>query len=158
MTLTRQAVLILLLALTAAGCTDSLPIGPPEVAIGETIFDVELALDESTRRRGLGGRTELAGDAGMLFTFTSERVVRFHMLDCRIPLDVAFIGADLTIVEIRTMQVEPDPAKPQAYYPSRFPALYALEVPAGTFDRLGIKPGATVRLLGEARNASKDAR
>jgi uncharacterized membrane protein (UPF0127 family) len=94
----------------------------------------------------------------MLFAFPSEQVTRFHMLACKIPLDVAFIGADLTIVEIRTMRVEPDPANPQVLYSSRFPALYALEVPGGTFERLGIKPGMKVRLLGRAGNAAKDAR
>lgn len=155
----RPSAAILIVALAAAGCEDpSTSLGPPQVRIGRAVFNVELALDNDTRAKGLGGRTTLAENAGMLFAFSREEVLRFHMLDCHIPLDVAFIGEDLVIVEIRTMRVEPDPTDPKALYSSAHPARYALEVPGGVLERLGVRSGDSVQLLGAARNAAKDAR
>ena len=132
--------------------------GPAALRIGEAVWKVELATDPDTRRRGLGGRSELADGAGMLFAFPREEILQFHMLDCLIPLDVAFISSDLEVVWTRTMRVEDDPSDPQAHYSSKFAARYALEVPAGVLARRGGKRGDRVELLGAARNAAKAAR
>ena len=131
---------------------------PPRVRIGEHEWAVEIVDDEPARVKGMAGRTEAPEGTGMLFAFPDQRVRTFHMLDCLIPLDVAFINAAGDIVEIRTMDVEPDPANPLNTYSSVRGARYALEVAGGTFDRLGIKPGDSVELLGAARVAAKDAR
>lgn len=154
------ALLALVAALALTGCKRRPPPdpGPAAVRIGSATWAVELATDDETRSRGLGGRTELADDSGMLFVFDREEVLQFYMLDCRIPLDVAYISRQLMVVNIRTMVVEDDPAVPKAYYSSKFPALYALEVPAGVFKRRGVKCGDRVELLGAARDAAKDAR
>ena len=80
------------------------------------------------------------------------------MLDCRVPIDVAFISSRLRVVEIRTMPVETDPGDPKATYSSRGPARFALEVAGGALERAGVKVGDRVQLLGRARDAAKDAR
>lgn len=157
---TRASLLLCAAVLTASGgCggPDERAL-PPQVRIGQHTWNVEIADDETTRRRGMGGRKEVPTGTGMLFVFPREEPVKFHMLDCYIPLDVAFIDAGGTIVEIRTMYVEADPADPKTDYPSRAPVTYALEVAAGTFARLGIKRGDAVELLGAARDAAKAAR
>lgn len=128
------------------------------VRIGQHEWRVEVAADPEVRHRGLGGRDELPEGTGMLFVFPDEKVVSFHMLDCRVPLDVAFINSRMAIVEIRTMAVEADPGKPTCLYSSRFPARYALEVAGGTFRRLGVKPGDRAELLWSAEDAAKGAR
>jgi len=159
---TRWVLLVAFPAAAAvAGCNgkDADPAaGPARVRIAGNVWRVELATDPDTRRRGLGGRAELADDAGMLFAFPREEVLTFYMLDCLVPLDVAFISSDLEVVWIRTMPVEPDPANPVALYSSKFAARYALEAPAGVFTRRGVKRGDRVELLGAARNAAKAAR
>ena len=131
---------------------------PARVRIGEREWRVELAVDEATRTRGLGGRDELAAGTGMLFVFPDERMRSFHMLDCRIPLEIAFISAGLTVVETRLMAVEDDPANPVNDYSSYRPGRFALEVPAGELTRAGVKRGDKVVLLGAAGNAAKAAR
>lgn len=132
--------------------------GPARVRIGRHEWKVEIAADEPTRVKGMAGRTEVPPGTGMLFVFPRQQELTFHMLDCLVSLDVAFIDSGGAIVEIRTMTVEPDPARPQLRYSSRYPVRYALEVAGGTFARLGIRPGDSVELLGGARDAAKAAR
>lgn len=144
---------MLVLAL-CVGCRDK----DPAVRIGQHEWRVEIAADPDTRHRGLGGRDEIPEGTGMLFIFPREQALSFHMLDCRVPLDVAFISARMRIVEIRTMAVEADPANPTCLYPSRLPVRYALEVAGGTFQRLGVKVGDRVELLGSAEVSAKGAR
>ena len=146
---------ILLLALSPS-CRRASP--PPRVRIAGHVWRVELALDEPTRHKGLADRDEIPQGTGMLFVFPRQEPLEFHMLDCRVPIDVAYISAELQVVDIQTMLVEPDPRNPQVRYPSRHPARFALEVAGGALRRAGVKVGATVELLGPAADAAKDAR
>ncbi len=118
----------------------------PQVRIGEHVWQVELAADEQNRRRGLADRLEVPEGTGMLFVFPRERVLTFHMLNCRTGIDVAFISSDGTIVNIHTMPVEDDPGNPKCTYSSKYPARYALEVAAGALARAGVKVGDKVEL------------
>lgn len=152
----RAAAWVILAACLAGvpGCNR----GKPQVRIGSRLWLVELATDEATRNRGLGGRHEIPAGRGMLFVFPQEREVNFHMLDCHVPIDVAFINAGLRIVEVRSMGVEDDPADPKALYPSKAPVLYALELAGGELARTGVKVGDTVELLGPAATAADRAK
>lgn len=76
----------------------------------------------------------------MLFLYPSERVLEFCMRDCLIPLDIAFLSADLRVVRMHTMEVEPDMAG-QIVYASDSPAQYALEVGAGELAAAGVRVG-----------------
>ncbi|KKL17199.1 hypothetical protein LCGC14_2487940 [marine sediment metagenome] len=108
--------LVCLLALSGLSCK-----GRPksaQVRIGRNSWQVEIAADDATRQRGLAKRTEVPAGTGMLFVFAREEVLSFHMLDCLVPLDIAFISSDRRIVWIREMLVEVDPAHPTGVYVS----------------------------------------
>lgn len=155
--MTRAIILLaILLPLGLSSCRQLQ--GPPAVKIGGHVWKVEMALDRETRAKGMGGRKNIPAGTGMLFVFPRQEVLTFHMLDCYLPLDVAFISADGVIVEIRGMSVENCPSDPKVLYPSRFPAQYALEVAEGDFRKAGVKVGDKVELLGAAAGATKDAR
>jgi hypothetical protein len=132
--------------------------GEAEVRIADHRWRVELAITPEVRQRGLAEREAVPEGTGMLFVFPREEVVSFHMLNCRTPLDVAFLSSELTVVSLRTMPVEEDPANPRRVYSSRYPAQYALEVSAGALARAGVKVGDKAVLLGKAREAVKAAR
>jgi len=149
---------LVLPALLAFGCGGADDGGPAAVRIRGHTWRVELATHPSARRRGLSGRTELPPGTGMLFVFPDEQVLHFHMKDCHVPLDVAFISSRLTVLKIETMRLEPDPSDPKAVYRCKWPARYALEVPAGELRAGGVSAGDRVELLGAARSAAKDAR
>jgi hypothetical protein len=140
-----SALLAGLVLLPAAGCKsepESLP-RQAEVTINGHTFRVELAMTEARRHKGLGGRTRLAEDQGMLFIFRRAERQTFVMRNCEIPIDVAFLDADRRIVRIHEMQVEWDRSG-RVPYSSGGPAQYALEVAGGVFAKLGIEEGDVV--------------
>jgi uncharacterized membrane protein (UPF0127 family) len=99
----------------------------------------ELARTERERERGLMARTELATNAGMLFIFEKTDILTFWMKNTVIPLDVIFFDANGLFVSVKTMTPCDHDQCPT--YSSNDPALYALEVPAGTAMRENIGPG-----------------
>ena len=74
-------------------------------------------------------RTSLASDHGMLFVFDHEAPLTFWMKNTLIPLDIIYFAHDGSFVSSTTMV--PCTGDPCTIYPSRAPASYALEVPAG---------------------------
>lgn len=134
-------------ALLVCGCKSKGTSGPPRVQIDSTQWFVEIADDDLSRYRGLSGKDDLRDDVGMLFVYDKPQVLGFCMRGCNIPIDIAFIDSDMKIVQIYTMQVEPDRAG-RINYSSNTPAQYALEVRGGLFRRRGIKAGDEVKFLG----------
>lgn len=99
----------------------------------------EIADDEEERRRGLMHRDSLPDDHGMLFVYGEEQTLSFWMRNTKIPLDVAYVDRNGTIVDIRSM----DPQTDQLYR-SRQPAMYALEMNRGWFREHGVEVGDRV--------------
>ena len=113
-------------------------------------FDVELASTIERRARGMGGRPTFPAGTAMLFVNPGDRVRRYWMKNCLVDIDVAFIDRFGRITAMHRMPAEPpkgpreSTASYQARlkgYPSRRPARYALELPAGDLDRLGFQLG-----------------
>jgi len=108
------------------------------LTIKEAVFRVWLARDADSREEGLMwvSEHEIADDQGMLFVFPDERYLGFWMKNTITPLDIAYARWDGTIVAAHTM-----PILTLRTFPSYEPAMFAFEVKAGTFDRLGIGVG-----------------
>lgn len=120
------------------------------VALGGKQFDLELAADNPTRMRGLGGRDHIDDNGGMLFAFRVPTTLRFVMRDCVIPIDIIFVDHAGNVTAVYTMQPEePQGDKETDFlyenrlkkYSSKFSAQFAIEIQAGQIDKLGIKPG-----------------
>ncbi|MXY79411.1 MAG: DUF192 domain-containing protein [Chloroflexi bacterium] len=107
-------------------------------------IDVELADTPERRRRGLMFRERLPPGAGMLFLFPADRRTGFWMRDTRVPLSIAFIGADGRIQEIRDLQpLDETIVAPADEY------RWALEVVQGWFAANDVTVGDRVRLTGD---------
>lgn len=140
--LTSHLLLLFVLALIA--CTPQetdthiLP-----VKIGKATFNLELALTSSQRYQGLSDRKEIAPDGGMLFVFSEARGLSFVMRRCLVPIDILFLDPGQRIVAMHAMQVEPydTPEAKLKLYPSRWPAMYAIELAGGTLAKLKLKEG-----------------
>ena len=154
----RQAALAaLLLAAALAPAAAPAQGGLPtrEVVIGGERFRLEVAADPQAQYRGLGGRSAIPRNGGMLFVHASPRPLAFVMRDCPILIDVAFLDADGRVLNVHTMKPEP-PRRPgesaDAYearlpaYPSTAPAQYAVELAGGRFAELGVGPGDRIDL------------
>jgi uncharacterized membrane protein (UPF0127 family) len=107
----------------------------------QATVEVELAKTETERNTGLMFRTTLEDGKGMYFIFERDEVLSFWMKNTLVPLSIAFISYDGTIIDIRDMH--PNDTRPVQ---SSRSVRYALEVPQGWFGRTGIKPGVRVSL------------
>lgn len=131
-----------------AACVLALPAAraasfqPLEIATknGVQVFSVELATTEKEKETGLMYRKELADGKGMLFDFTPEQEVSMWMKNTYISLDMIFIRGDGRILRIAE-NTEPLSTK---IIPSNGLARAVLEVPAGTAQKYGIRPGDRV--------------
>jgi uncharacterized membrane protein (UPF0127 family) len=144
----------LLPAVAALGCGEDPAPAPPQVEISGHRWFVDVATTQAQRYRGLSGRENLREGTGMLFVYPAAKVREFCMRGCLVPLDIAFLDADLRVVSMRTMAVEPDLAG-QTTYSSGEPAQYALEVPAGELSAAGVSLGDRATLLGAIPSAAK---
>jgi hypothetical protein len=118
------------------------PPGQAWVIFGSDTVRAEVARTPEEREAGLMYREELAEGNGMLFVFPDSGIRSFWMKNTFIPLDIAYIDANLRVVDIQTMA-----AQSTESHLSAAPAMFALEVPAGWFREKGIVVGAEVRLV-----------
>lgn len=119
-----------------------------DVTIGDQKFIAWVAKTDNDRTLGFmevePNRLETGADGkhpGMLFVFKSERPVTngFWMRRVPVPLDIAFVDSDRTIVTIKTMA----PFDDRSTY-SDSPYRFAFEVRAGLFKDLGVTEGDTL--------------
>jgi hypothetical protein len=111
-------------------------------------FSVELATDDASRQRGLMMRTALAPDHGMLFVFPHTGPQAFWMKNTLIPLDILYFDAERRLVSMQ-LEVPPCRADPCPTYPSDAPAIYVLELSAGTARRIGATTGDVLKIEGD---------
>jgi len=102
---------------------------------------VELAVNIAERAKGLMYRQSLPEDRGMLFLFPGESRGGFYMKNTYIPLDIAYIGADGRVQEIR----QGKPLDETVLRPEK-PYSMVLEVNQGWFERHGMGVGSLVRV------------
>lgn len=114
----------------------------PDAAVEEVA--VKVAATEARRKHGLMEVEELPAGTGMLFVFDEERQGAFWMKDTLVPLSIAFASSDGDILEI--LQMEPCESEPCPLYDPRVTYRYALEVPAGWFDDVGVDDRWTLEL------------
>ena len=150
---------ICLIALACGAIVGCRSAKPPvaKVRIGQTTWTVEVAMTASARQRGLAGRSHLPEGTGMLFVYPEARALTFWMKDCLVPIDIAFVDADLRVVNIYEMPAEPG-GEPKNRYPSHVPVQYALEVAGGTLKNAGVKIGDRVELIGVPPRARPNPR
>ncbi|MEI6279117.1 MAG: DUF192 domain-containing protein [Verrucomicrobiae bacterium] len=108
--------------------------------IGRAEVRAEVADQDEKRAAGLMFRESLAPDSGMLFVLPETGPASFWMKNTLVPLSIAFIGPDGTIMEIHDMQ-----PKSEKITRSNFPRIaYALEMQQGWFSKNNIWPGERI--------------
>jgi uncharacterized membrane protein (UPF0127 family) len=111
----------------------------PQIRLNAGIHNInaELASTPEQREIGLMFRPVMAANDGMLFVFERAGQQCFWMKNTLIPLSVAFIADDGSVVNIEAM-------KPQTLngHCSLQPVRYVLEMNDGWFAKRGIKPGS----------------
>lgn len=143
-----------LLALQATTACAQEPLAPPSkplprvsVILAKTRFATQVATDDRSRAYGLMNRTSMPEDTAMLFVFRHAEQRAFWMKDTKIPLDILFFDAHRRLVSAQ-LDAQPCRIDPCTIYPSNAPAMYVLELAAGTARRIGVSDGATLTIEG----------
>lgn len=127
-------------ALAAAPCAAQTEAQPPlptiRINAGIHVITAEVAESADERSAGLMFRKDMAPNAGMLFAFPAAYTHCFWMRNTILPLSIAFIADDGTVVNIEDMT----PQTTGSHCAAK-PVRFALEMNKGWFAKRGIKPG-----------------
>lgn len=136
--LAALALLILLAALAAFPAAAQQPQQLQMVTLTAGMHNVhaQLAASPDQRQVGLMYRREMPTNEGMLFVFEDASRQCFWMRNTPLPLTIAFLADDGTIVNLADMK----PLSEDSHCSSK-PVRYALEMNAGWFAKRGIGPG-----------------
>ncbi len=106
------------------------------ITAGMHLIQAELAVTTDQQATGMMFRRQMAANAGMLFVESSAGVRCFWMRNTLLPLSIAFIADDGTIVNLADMAPESEDS-----HCSEKPVRFALEMNQGWFTKRGFKPG-----------------
>jgi uncharacterized membrane protein (UPF0127 family) len=109
------------------------------LTVGMHQIQAELAVSNAQQMIGMMFRREMGASEGMLFVNEAKGVRCFWMRNTFIPLTIAFLDDDGTIVNLADMQPQSDVS-----HCSARPVRFALEMRQGWFDKRGIKPGMRI--------------
>ena len=138
----RLILILLLVGFTPFSCSKNNDLQTQVIRINQWEITVETADTQEAQEKGLMGRESLDEDRGMLFVYDLDSRKSFWMKNTKIPLSIAYIGADGTIREIYDME----PLSTRTV-DSKYSVRYALEVNQGAFQRHGIKTGDKVEFI-----------
>ncbi len=102
-----------------------------------TNIQVEVATSLAARLRGLLGRNELTSDSALLISPCNS----VHTFGMRFPIDVAYLDQHLRVIKTVT-NLKANRAS------MCWPAKQVMEFAVGSLERLDIKPGKQLRLVG----------
>jgi uncharacterized membrane protein (UPF0127 family) len=100
-------------------------------------IDIEVKKDNYERAEGMMWRKSMEDTQGMLFIMDREEPQTFWMRNTYIPLDIIFVDANKTILNIRE-NAPPQTLDPQASIGN---ALYVVEVNGGYCAKYGVEAG-----------------
>ncbi len=114
----------------------------------KTVLNVELAETNEQHSKGLMFREKLGANEGMLFVFEDEKPREFWMKNTLINLDIAYFDKNKILVDLQQMRaVTTVMQKEIPTYPSKTPAMYALEMPKFWFKKNKFTTGAKLKIL-----------
>jgi uncharacterized membrane protein (UPF0127 family) len=137
---TPKPLLWFVIALASMACeAQSQPQDLPRITLNAGIHNIsaEVAQSPQERATGLMLRQSMPANQGMLFVFEQAEQQCFWMKNTLIPLDIAFVAGDGTIINIEHM-------KPLSLdnHCSAKPVRLVLEMNGGWFAKKGVSPGS----------------
>lgn len=121
------------------------PLPAVQLQTGLYLIRAEVANSYGTRMMGLMLREKMGANEGMLFLFPDREKQCMWMKNTLLPLSVAFVSQDGTILNIEDMKPRTEDS-----HCSNGVAPYALEMNLGWFKQKGIKAGSKITGLERA--------
>jgi uncharacterized protein len=138
-----------LTALTLAAASGASPAVTPLTLPSGKVLQVEVMVEDADRAMGLMFRPSLPEDRGMLFVFEALDFHGIWMKNCKFPIDILWLDADLRIVHVQEA-APPCPKQLEDRCPVYSPlrkATYVVELNAGQARREGAIVGGAVSFL-----------
>lgn len=146
MSLRRLLVSLTVLFLAPLAAAQQMPL--VQLTAGMYRITAEMAYTPQARQTGLMHRESLAENRGMVFVFDFDAAHCMWMRNTLIPLSVAFLDGEGTILNIEDMAPQTDTTHCAAR-----PARYALEMNRGWFAQRGIGVGDRIGGVSRLRPA-----
>jgi len=145
----KLVVLVLLLAAAVALYYLQLAPSSPVVTLDAPggKLSCQVASTEQAREAGLSNRTFLCPNCCLLFEFEEPGRPGFWMKDMKFALDIVFLDANYSVVDLWQNAVPCTPQECQLRYP-RADSKYVVEVNAGRAAELGLEKGARAVIAG----------
>lgn len=124
------------------------------IKLANKTLQVYVADTNSKRALGLMHIEKMGKDEGMLFVFEREEQLSFWMRNTLIPLSIGYFDKQGNLIDIQEMSVPStvmDPRPPS--YPSKRPAIFALEMNQHWFKKNKILEGARLTLVAPSKSA-----
>jgi len=124
-----------------------------EVVIAGETFALDIAADRATIEKGLMWVEEIDPHGGMIFVLPPRYRPNFWMKNCVVDIDLLYLDGQRRVIGIYRMQAQSPKASDEsdeqyeariretASYASDDQAAFAVELKAGTIDRLGLAEG-----------------
>ena len=132
----------------SAASTDPTESGQPQpklptikIWLGAHEVVTEIARTPTEHQFGMMWRTNMAEMEGMIFIFDSPDRRSFWMRNTLVPLDIAYIAPDGTLLEVHAAQPKNETPLPSDSERVQF----VLETRLGWFQHNNVKPGMVVR-------------
>ena len=138
----RLAIAFCLTLVAAVGAAQDRPQKLATIPLNAGIHNIvaEVAQRPEERAIGLMHRPSMPANHGMLFIFEQPAQQCFWMKNTLLPLSIAFLADDGSVVNIEDMA----PQSLDAHCPAK-PVRYALEMNQGWFAKRGVKPGFRIK-------------
>jgi uncharacterized membrane protein (UPF0127 family) len=129
---------VLLAVCSLAASAQGVPQDLPAITLQAGMHNIRaaVAITPEQRQTGLMFRREMPQHEGMLFVFDEPSQQCFWMMNTPLPLSIAFLGDDGTVVNIDDMK----PLSTDSHCSDK-PVRYVLEMNQGWFAKRGIGPG-----------------
>ena len=133
------AIAIAFAAACGGAAAQPAPQSLPTVRLNAGIHNIQAELAQTPEERSVGlmHRPSMAAPHGMLFAFEQPATQCFWMKNTLLPLSIAFLADDGTVVNIADMQ----PQTTESHCSAQ-PVRYALEMNQGWFAKRGVKSGS----------------
>ena len=112
------------------------------VIMARKVFILSVARTTQQQKHGLMFIHRLPANRGMIFVFRHNCQPVFWMKNTYIPLDLIYVNATGVIRQHYTMAAN---GNAHHLYRSQYKILYAIEIRAGLYHRLGLKTGQKLR-------------
>ena len=112
------------------------------------IITVEIAEAPEQHAQGLMFRKKLKNNEGMLFIFNEELVREFWMKNTLINLDIGYFDKNKKLIDIQQMKAVTSIMQTDLpTYPSKQPAMYALEMQQAWFKKNKFTEGTEFKII-----------